>query len=153
MTTETTTATTTSTTEWPPGLAIAARVGWFMVWVFLTAFAWFEVIEHGYVNGGGIEAVVLTATAVGAFILPDLTFLVGAGQQAERGYLPVRAVPFYNAMHRFVPPLVLTTFVGVVFDPLGAVGLAVFVGGLSWMAHVAMDRAAGYGLRNDDGSR
>jgi hypothetical protein len=48
---------------------------------------------------------------------------------------------------------VLTTFVGVVFDPLGAVGSAVFVGGLSWMAHVAMDRAAGYGLRNADGSR
>jgi hypothetical protein len=153
VTTETTTATTTSSAEWSPALAMTARFGWFMVWAFLTAFAWFEVIEHGYANGAAVDSVVLTATAVGAFILPDLTFLIGASHQVERGYLPVRAVPFYNAMHRFVPPLVLTTFVGVVFDPLGTVGLAIFVGGLSWMAHVAMDRAAGYGMRNDDGSR
>ena len=148
-----TTATTNPTTQRSSVLAVAARLGWFVAWVLLTAYTWFQVVEHGYVSGDAFDAVILTATAVGAFILPDLTFLVGVGQTVERGYLPVRAVPFYNAMHRFVPPLVLTTFVGVVFDPLGSVGRVAFVGGLSWMAHVALDRAAGYGLRNADGSR
>lgn len=136
-----------------PVPAIGARVGWFLVWVLLTAFAWFEVAKHGYVNGSGLDAVVLTATAVLAFILPDLTFLIGLGEEVRPGYLPTRAVPAYNAMHRFWPPLAATTLIGVVFDPLGPVGLALFIGGLSWMAHVAMDRAAGYRLRNPDGSR
>ena len=132
---------------------VITRGAWFAVWLFLTAFAWFEVVKHGYVNGGMLDAIVLTATAVGAFVLPDLTFLVGLGEEIRQGYLPRRAVPFYNALHRFWPPLLLTAVVGIAFDPLGPVALVVFVAGLSWMAHVAMDRAAGYGLRNADGSR
>jgi len=132
---------------------VATRIVWFVVWAFATAFAWFEVVEHGYLEGSVIDAIVLTTIAVGPFVLPDLTFLVGAGQQVEQGYLPTRAVPYYNAMHRFLPPLLLTLVVGVGLAPLGPVGLALFVAGLSWMAHVALDRAAGYGLRNPDGSR
>ena len=153
MTTAPTEATISTTADRRQGFAIAVRVGWFLGWLFLTVFAWFEVIDHGYVNGDAVDAVVLTMVAVGAFVLPDLTFLIGVGQQVERGYLPVRAVPFYNAMHRFGPPLLLTTFIGVVVRPHGAIGPALLVGGVSWMAHIAMDRAAGYGLRNADGSR
>ena len=149
--------TTTVTTATPAGrisvTTVAARIVWFVVWAFVAAFAWFEVIKHGYLEGSAVDAIVLTATAVGAFVLPDLTFLVGAGQQVEQGYLPTRAVPFYNAMHRFLPSLLLTLIVGVGLAPLGPVELVLFVAGLSWMAHVALDRAAGYGLRNADGSR
>ena len=147
MTAITAPATDTSTAR------IAARVGWLALWAFVTAFAWFEVVMHGYIEGSALEAAVLTTVAVGAFILPDMTFLVGIGQPIEKGYLPTKAVPSYNAMHRIWPPLLLTTVVGIGLTPLGPVGLALFIGGLSWMAHVALDRAAGYGLRNADGSR
>ena len=132
---------------------LAARAGWFATWAFFTTFAWFEVVKHGWIQGDPVDAIVLTTAAVVAFILPDLTFLVGAGQAVEKGYLPRQAVPFYNAMHRLWPPLLLTSVVGVAFAPLNSVGLAAFVAGLSWMAHVTLDRAAGYGLRNADGSR
>ena len=135
------------------GSEIAARIGWFTLWAFVTAFAWFEVVKHGYVEGSAVEAVVLTTGAVGAFILPDMTFFVGIGQPVEKGYLPTKAVLSYNALHRIWPPLLLTMAVGIGLAPLGPVALALFVGGLSWMAHVALDRAAGYGLRNADGSR
>jgi hypothetical protein len=132
---------------------VAARIGWFVVWAFVTAFAWFEVVKQGYIEGSAVEAAVLTTVAVGAFVLPDMTFFVGVGQPVEKGYLPTKAVPSYNAMHRIWPPLLLTTAVGIGLAPLGPVTLALFIGGLSWMAHVALDRAAGYGLRNADGSR
>jgi hypothetical protein len=134
-------------------ITITTRVGWFAVWAFVSVFAWFEVGKHGYLGGSAIDAIVLTTVAVGAFVLPDLTFLVGVGQPVKKGYLPTKAVPYYNAMHRFLPPLLLTPIVGVGLAPLGRGGLALFVAGLSWMAHVALDRAAGYGLRNPDGSR
>jgi len=148
----------TTTTIAPPTgrisvATIATRIGWFMVWAFVTAFAWFEVVKHGYLEGSAIDAIVLTTVAVGAFVLPDLTFLAGAGQPVRKGFLPTRAVPYYNAMHRFLPPFLLSLLVGVGLAPLGTVGLGLFVAGLSWMAHVALDRAAGYGLRNADGSR
>ncbi len=132
---------------------VLARVAWFVLWAFLTVLAWYEVVQQGYVRGDAVDAVVLTATAVGAFILPDLTFLVGLGQPVRQGYLPTRAVPFYNALHRIWPPLVLTAVVAVTVDRADPIGAVVFVAGLSWLAHVAMDRAAGYGLRNADGSR
>ena len=131
---------------------VAARIGWLALWVVLTAFAGFEVVKHGYLDGGAIDAIVLTVAAVGFFILPDLTFLIGIGESTEHGHLPVRTVPYYNALHRLWPPLVLTVMIGVVFAPLSLGTLALFVGGLSWMAHVALDRATGFGLRNPDGS-
>ena len=130
-----------------------ARLRWLTLWAFLTTFAVFEVIKHGYVNGGTGDGVVLTVAAVTFFIAPDLTFLVGAGEPTEAGYLPTRAVRWYNAMHRMSVPLVLTSIIGTVLAPLAFGPLVLFIGGLSWMAHIALDRAAGYGLRNPDGSR
>ena len=127
--------------------------GWLGLWAFLTAFTVFEVVKHGYVDGTATDALLLTAAAIGCFVVPDLTFLIGAGQPAPKGALPTRAVPWYNLMHRMWIPLLLTSFVGVALAPLTPVALAGFIGGLSWMAHIALDRAAGYGLRNPDGSR
>jgi hypothetical protein len=135
----------------PP--AVRLHWTWLTVWAVLTTFAVFEIVKHGYVNGTAIDAVLLTAIAVGFFVAPDLTFLIGAGQTTAKGSLPTRAVPWYNRMHRMWIPLTLTSIIGIALAPLAIVPLAGFIGGLSWMAHIALDRAAGYGLRNPDGSR
>ena len=148
-----TTNTLTAGFPWTSARRLAGRIAWFAVWAFVTTFAWFEVVKHGWIQGSPLDAALLTATAVFGFIAPDLTFLVGAGESTPKGHLPKRAVPFYNALHRFWPPLLFTAGLGVIFDPLGPIGLMAFVAGLSWMAHVSLDRAAGYGLRNPDGSR
>lgn len=132
---------------------VASRLGWLTLWFVVTAFTVFEVVKHGYVNGDPIDALILTGAAVGFFVLPDLTFLIGLTEHAERGHLPSRSVPYYNALHRFWPPVIWVLFIGVAFSPLTLGTLALFVGGLSWLAHVCLDRAAGYGLRNADGSR
>lgn len=77
---------------------------------------------------------------------PDLALLFGAGSGLARGQLHPRAVPLYNALHRFWGPLALG-FVAV------AAGLSAAwtVGALAWALHVAIDRAVGYGLRTPDG--
>ena len=133
-------------------LPLSSRWLWTLVWVALTAFIGFELAKHGYVGATG-DAVILTASAVGFFIAPDLTFLTGLGDPVSKRMMSPRAVPYYNAMHRIEPPLILTVGIGVLIAPLGLLGIAAFIGGLSWMAHIAMDRTAGYGLRNADGSQ
>jgi hypothetical protein len=149
---EPTIATPGSSAEGMSGLVtILVRTSWAVVWAALTVFAVFEVVKHSAGSWG--VSLLLGGVAVVGFIAPDLTFLIGAGTPVEKGFLQRRAVPFYNAAHRFWLPLTLTVFVGVVLAPLTTVTMAVFVAGLSWMAHIAMDRTAGYGLRNADGSR
>ena len=128
-------------------------VRWLGAWAVLTAAVTFEVIKHGIVRGSGAETAALAGVAVLFFIAPDLTFLVGIGQPAEKGHLPRRAVPWYNAMHRLWVPLGFTVLVAATLTPHATSTVALFVGGLSWMAHIALDRASGYGLRNPDGSR
>ena len=77
---------------------------------------------------------------------PDLALLLGAGAGLARGQLHPRAVPLYNLLHRFWGPLAL----GVVAVAAG-LSAAWVVGALAWALHVAIDRAAGYGLRTPDG--
>jgi len=76
---------------------------------------------------------------------PDLALLLCAGAGLVRGQLHPRAVPVYNALHRFWGSLGLL-IVAVTVLPLGY-----FVGALAWAFHVALDRAVGYGLRTSDG--
>ena len=129
--------------------------GWLAAWVAITALTVMEVVEHGIGAGGTLTAVAYVATAVGAFIAPDLTFLVGIGESVPRGHMPPGAVPFYNAAHRLAVPATLTAVmaIGLGLGPSHTPLLLALVAGLSWMAHIALDRAAGYGLRNPDGSR
>jgi hypothetical protein len=75
-------------------------------------------------------------------IAPDLALALGAG--AAPGQLHPRAVPAYNAVHRFWGPAALIA-VGAVVPG------AVLTLGLAWGFHVALDRAVGYGLRDADG--
>jgi hypothetical protein len=110
----------------------------------------------------GVGAVALLAGAIAAFvgvdagwwvfpvfaIGPDLAFLAGIGQTGslERGQMPARAVPLYNALHRIWGPLALG-----VLAALGILAPALLVGALVWGFHVCLDRALGYGLRTRDG--
>ncbi len=79
-------------------------------------------------------------------IVPHLTVLIGFGQPHEKGQLATRAVPFFNAMHHPVPPLVLA---GV--GALGALSPFWLAGALAWLGHIAIDLGMGNGLRRPDG--
>jgi hypothetical protein len=116
------------------------RVAWSAGALFWTAFAVLEGVNHGWL------AVLF---AVASFIAPDLTFIAGLrdAHTTERGRLPARAVPLYNAAHRALVPFALMiayTFAPITWAPL-------FAGLCGWMAHISFDRALGYGLRTKDG--
>lgn len=76
---------------------------------------------------------------------PDLTLLIGSAPGLARGQLHPRAVPFYNAVHRFWAPGALL-LVAVTLD-LPAWQAA----GLAWAAHIGLDRYLGFGLRTPEG--
>jgi Domain of unknown function (DUF4260) len=77
--------------------------------------------------------------------MPDVALFVGAGRGLAQGQLHPRAVPLYNALHRFAGPVAFG-LIAVAFLPAGYV-----VGALAWGLHIAIDRVAGYGLRTPDG--
>ena len=137
------------------GRVIVRRLGWLITWMGATAVVVVIIVRYGFadsVTGGGF---VLVATAIAFFVLPDLAFLVAVRDPHRQGQLPRRTVPVYNALHRLQAPVILTAATGwLVARPADPSMLAVvgFVGGLSWIAHIAIDRASGFGLRNPDGS-
>jgi Domain of unknown function (DUF4260) len=77
---------------------------------------------------------------------PDLALFLGFGPGLAKGQLHPRAVPLYNALHRFAGPLAFGAV--VVLAGFGAGWLA---GALAWGLHIALDRSVGYGLRTPDG--
>jgi hypothetical protein len=82
-----------------------------------------------------------------AFALgPDLAVLYGIAPGLARGQLHPRAVPLYNALHRFWGPLALAIAALTAGLPLGYVA-----GALAWGLHVAFDRAIGLRPRSADG--
>jgi hypothetical protein len=119
---------------------VVRRAAWAVNALFWTAFAVLEAVNHGW------PAALI---ALAFFIAPDLTFLVAArdARTVERGQLPARAVPYYNAAHRALIPLALMVLYP--FTPL--TWAPIFAGLCGWMAHISMDRAFGYGLRTKDG--
>ena len=76
--------------------------------------------------------------------LPDVGLLAGISTGLDKGQLHPRAVPLYNALHLPIGPVVLALLSLVI-------GIDWFAGGLAWTAHIAIDRAAGYRLRNREG--
>jgi hypothetical protein len=112
------------------------RTAWFAAGAALTAFAFFEVARHDL----GPAPILVFA------LLPDLTFIAGIGQPHAPRQLPARAVPFYNLAHHPLLPLAL-----VVAASFSLLSPSWFVAGLSWLAHVAFDRAFGYGPRTPEG--
>jgi hypothetical protein len=77
-------------------------------------------------------------------VAPDAALFVGIGRGLEKGQLHPRAVPLYNALHRPIGPAVLA--IASIW-----LGQAWLVGALAWLAHIAIDRAVGYGLRDARG--
>jgi hypothetical protein len=78
-------------------------------------------------------------------VLPDISFLLGMSGDLARGQLHPRAVPLYNALHRYWAPgaLVAVTLLLRSPDWLAA--------GLAWTAHISFDRSLGFGLRTPEG--
>ena len=102
----------------------------------LLAFAVFELVEHGT---GWWQFLAFGAG-------PDLALFAGIAPGLEKGRLHPRAVPLYNALHRFWGPLALAALAA-----FGVVSLGFFVGAIAWALHIAFDRTIGYGLRTPDG--
>ncbi|SDW56334.1 protein of unknown function [Amycolatopsis xylanica] len=116
----------------------SARVGWAALAAFLLAFIGLEVANHG---GAALVA------ALVFLIAPDLTMAIGVG---GGGKLAPKAVPYYNFAHR--PWIPLAVLVGYSAGGLGE-WVPLFTAALGWLAHIAVDRAFGCGLRERDGSR
>ena len=75
---------------------------------------------------------------------PDLALFLGIGKGLEKGQLHPRAVPVYNALHRYWGPAALALLSIVL--PAGYL-----VGALAWATHISLDRCVGYRLRTPDG--
>jgi hypothetical protein len=78
--------------------------------------------------------------------MPDIALFLGIAPGLEKGRLQPRAVPLYNALHRFTGPAALAALTIAANLPSGYL-----VGALAWALHIAVDRACGYGLRTPDG--
>ncbi len=78
-------------------------------------------------------------------VAPDIALLLGLAPGLERGQLHPRAVRLYNALHAPAGPLALAAVALLAGDD------AWLAGALAWGAHIAIDRAAGYGPRDRQG--
>jgi hypothetical protein len=78
-------------------------------------------------------------------IAPDISLLFGMSAGLERGRLHPRAVPFYNAVHRFWVPAFLVVVAVLLHQ------LAWAAAGFAWIAHIGFDRSLGFGLRTPEG--
>ena len=130
----------TATASHPAWLAAARRTGWLGLGLAALAFGGLEVANHG---PWALALLILF------LIAPDLAFFVGLKQarEMERGQLPPVAVPWYNAAHRAWGPALL--LVAYAVSPL--TWALLFAAGLGWLAHIALDRSMGYGLRSAAG--
>lgn len=123
-----------------------SRTLWAALAIALIAFSVFEAIKYGWVATGVILLFLL---------LPDVA-LIGAFDPQRRGALLPSRVAFYNALHQpWIPLAMVVAAMTIPFPELGwglRGGLELFLAGLAWLAHIAADRAFGYGLRATDGT-
>ena len=75
---------------------------------------------------------------------PDIALFVGIGSGLEKGQLHPRAVPLYNALHRYWGPAALAP--ASIVLPEGWLAAA-----LAWALHISVDRTVGYRLRTPEG--
>lgn len=100
---------------------------------------------------GSIALAVRTGTpwwlVLTGFVGPDLAFVLAVGQEhvAPRR-IPRRVVAPYNLLHRSVIP-VLVLLLSVVLHSAPTAVVAI-----SWIAHILVDRAVGFGLRDRQGA-
>jgi hypothetical protein len=116
-----------------------ARVWWAITAMLLLAAAIGLCIALGW---GAAGITLLFA------VLPDAALI---GAFAEQGRLKPSRVRFYNLMHAPILAIALAAAGAIpLLLPARPWGLA--LAGLAWTAHIAADRAFGYGLRAPDGS-
>lgn len=77
---------------------------------------------------------------------PDIAPLFGMGRGLAPGRLHPRAVPLYNALHHPAGPVALAVVVAT-----GVLATPWLIAAGAWAAHIAIDRALGYGLRTREG--
>ncbi|MFD4141052.1 MULTISPECIES: DUF4260 family protein [unclassified Streptomyces] len=82
-----------------------------------------------------------------AAVLPDVALLYAIAAAPDFERLPRYAVRPYNVLHSPAVPATLLSFAAVTRSRTTAVA------GLGWLAHIAVDRAFGYGPRRPDGLR
>jgi hypothetical protein len=104
----------------------------------------------GFVATGLAIGVVVTQHAtwwqlVVFAIAPDLSLLLGMSSGLQRGQLHPRAVPIYNAVHRYWAPGVLVVITFLLHSPEW------LAAGLAWTAHISFDRSLGFALRTREG--
>lgn len=116
-----------------------ARVWWAITAMLLLAAAIGLCIALGW---GAAGITLLFA------VLPDAALI---GAFGEQGRLKPSRVRFYNLMHAPVLAMALAA-AGAILLLLPARPWGLALAGLAWMAHIAADRAFGYGLRAPDGS-
>lgn len=120
------------------------RILWSLLAVALLVFAVFEGVKYGWVAAGVL---------VGFAILPDVALI---GAFAERGRLRRSRVLAYNLVHQpLIPLAIMLVSIVAPIPTLGwglRGGLELFLAGLAWLLHIAIDRAAGFGVREADGS-
>ena len=75
---------------------------------------------------------------------PDIALFAGIGSGLEKGQLHPRAVPLYNALHRYWGPAALA--LASIVLPEGWLAAA-----LAWALHISVDRTVGYRLRTPEG--
>ena len=124
-----------STAEIPATAAPLRRLAYAALAALLLAWLVAAVAEHG-----------AWAAALTGALAADLSLAFGGGAGLRPGQLHPRAVPLYNAVHRFWGPLVVMTL-----SAADALSHGWFVFGLAWAFHVALDRSVGYGLRDAQG--
>jgi hypothetical protein len=123
-----------------PGEA-ARRAGWWVVGLLCTAFGLFEAVKHG-----APASYLFVVGAAG----PDVALLGQPFTRHERGQLNRAWVPIYNTLHFPLLPLAVVVFFSF-YGSTNDQAAPGFTLGLMWLAHIAVDRALGYGLRNRDG--
>lgn len=88
-----------------------------------------------------------TVIMVCAVIVPDLSLI---GAFAGEGRLRPNRVAFYNLFHSL--PLAGAGFIiGMALELAGVSPIVLYVGA-AWLLHIAVDRACGFGVREEDGS-
>ncbi len=138
----------------PATSGLGRRLAWLAAAVALGAFAIYEVIVHDL---GPLPILIFV-------LLPDVAFLAGVGRRHEPGQLPPRVVPAYNFAHQPRIPLILIGLaLGALlivrllvhapapYEEARFIPLVVYVAAISWLAHIAFDRALGLGPRTADG--
>jgi hypothetical protein len=123
-----------------------SRIVYIPLALFLIAFAVFECVKYGRVA---------TTVVVVFAILPDVALIGAEHPGGLRRYLNPSRVRFYNVAHSLWLPAVPIAASFLPLPPFGwglRSGLELFLAGLAWMAHIALDRSFGYGPRAADGS-